>query len=78
MERPIYKIAEEIQADWKKVSPYAVPYLQAMNTLENITDHYMYDDVIAKDIILRFLCNAGTWKGETARRIKAELNALVK
>lgn len=76
MERPIYKIAEEIRNDWKKISPFALPYLQAMDTLEKVTDKYIFDD--AKDIILRFLCNAGTWKGETARRIKAELNALVK
>ena len=29
MKRPIYEIAKEIRADWKPVSPYAKPYLDA-------------------------------------------------
>jgi hypothetical protein len=74
--RPIHVIAKEIRADWKKVYFGAMPYLQAMDGLNSITDNYGYDT--AKSIILYFLANAGTWRGETAKRIKAELNKMIK
>ena len=73
--RPIYKIAEDISKDWgAKVNYAAKPYLQAMFTLTNITDYYGMDT--AKGIVARFLCNAGSWRGEVAREIKKELKAL--
>jgi hypothetical protein len=30
-----------------------------------------------KSIVLYFLSNAGTWRGETAKRVKAELKKMV-
>jgi hypothetical protein len=74
--RPIHEIAREIQQDWS--NPYfgAVPYLEAMSTLSTIEDNYYADD--AKTMVLYFLANAQTWRGETARRIKKELKELVK
>ena len=74
--RPIYYIAMDINNDWKNINPYAQQYLEAMFSLENISDSYFADD--AKTVILYFLSNATTWRGETAKRIKAELKALVK
>lgn len=74
--RPIYQIAAEIRKDWKNVNYGAVPYLDAMNSLERITDNYMADS--GKSVVLYFLSNAGTWRGEVAKRIKKELNALCK
>ena len=74
--RPLYEIAAEIRRDWKKVYFGAVPYLDAMQTLNNITDNYIMDS--GKSIVLYFLCNADAWKGETARRVKAELKAMSK
>ena len=74
--RPIYAIAAEIRYDWKKVSPYAAPYLQAMFSLQTINDRYVFDS--ARSIVSYFLANAGSWRGETAKRIKAELKAMVK
>ena len=74
--RPLSVIAREIKADWKKVYFGAVPYLQAMATLNSISDRYMYDS--AQSIVLYFLANAQTWRGETAKRIKAELKAMAK
>ena len=62
--RPIYEIAEEIRADWKPVSPYAKPYLDAMFSLNDISDDYFADS--GKSVVLYFLSNAGTWRGETA------------
>lgn len=74
--RPLYEIADDIKAHWKKISPHAEPYLQAMNHLSSIEDNYGYDEGIA--VVLYFLSNATYWRGPDAKRIKAELNALVK
>jgi hypothetical protein len=74
--RPIYVIANEIKKDWTKVYFGAVPYLEAMLTLDKVTDKYGWDD--AKSIINYFLVNASTWRGEKAKQIKAELKVMVK
>jgi hypothetical protein len=76
MNRPLYTIAREISQDWTKPYFGAVPYLQAMATLDSVEDDYIHDS--GKSIVLYFLSNATTWKGETARRVKAELKALCK
>ena len=76
LRRPIYEIAREIRADWKTVSPHARPYLEAMFFLYDVTDYYFSDS--GKSVILYFLSNASTWRGETARRIKEELKNIVK
>lgn len=73
--RTLSKIASEIRADWKNPSPYAKPYLDAMATLQSINDSYWYDS--GRDVVLRFLCNASTWRGDKARAIKLELKELV-
>ena len=74
--RPLYTIVREIHNYWKNVSPYAVPYLQAMFCLETINDNYGFDS--GRSIVSYFLCNAGSWRGETAKRIKAELKTMMK
>lgn len=72
--RPIRDIAREIRVEWKNVYFGAVPYLDAMFALDSIDDHYIADD--AKTIVIYFLSNATSWRGEAAKRIKAELRAL--
>lgn len=73
--RPLREIAREINRDW--THPYfgAVPYLSALGELNKITDSYYYDS--ADDVVRYFLANASTWRGETARRIKAELKSML-
>lgn len=73
--RPLYLIAQDIRKNWSKVYFGAVPYLDAMRTLNSIHDYYGCDS--AHEIVLRFLGNASTWRGEDAKRIKAELKAIV-
>lgn len=73
--RQIKDIAKEIREDWKNISPAAKPYLNAMFQLNCIDDKYGFDS--ASEIVLRFLCNAQTWKGEKARQIKNELKKLI-
>ena len=76
-QRPLNVIANEIQKDWSaKVYFGARPYLQAMSTLNSVNDNYGMDS--GRSIVNYFLANAGTWRGETARRVKAELKAMVK
>jgi hypothetical protein len=74
--RPLRAIAAEIRAAWPKPNYAALPYLNAMTYLEDIDGMYYADS--ARSIVLYFLSNATTWRGPEARRIKAELNALVK
>ena len=73
--RSISDIAYDIRADWKKPYFGAVPYLEAMYQLDSIRDNYYYDS--GRSIVLYFLSNASTWRGETAKRIKAELKAMI-
>ena len=73
--RELYEIARDIRNNWKKVSPYAEGYLEAMGTLRNIEDYYFLDP--ARSIVARFLCNARGFRGEAARRIKKELNDIL-
>jgi len=75
MARLIKEIAQEIREKWTKVSPYAEPYLEAMMELDTIDDYYYLDT--AEEIVLYFLCNAGSFRGEDARRLKKELRDLI-
>lgn len=75
-ERKLCDIAAEINEDWENVYFGAVPYLQAMTTLHTIKDEYGMDS--AESIVIYFLSNASTWRGEVARRIKKELKAMAK
>ena len=72
--RSLKVIASEIKSDWSNVYFGAVPYLDAMSQLDLITDKYYEDS--AKSIVLYFLSNATTWRGEVARRVKAELKKM--
>lgn len=72
--RPLYVIAREIRATWPKVWFGAVPYLEAMESLDTINDSFGYDS--ARDIVIYFLSNAKYWKGADAKRIKDELRAM--
>jgi hypothetical protein len=74
--RTLSAIAAEIRGDWPKPYFGAVPYLNALSSLSSITDSYYCDS--AREIVVYFLSNATTWRGDTARRIKAELKALLK
>jgi hypothetical protein len=76
MARPIHEIAHEIQRNWPKPYFGAVPYLDAMLWLNTIDNNYGADS--GKEIVLYFLSNASTWRGEAARRLKAELKQIAK
>jgi hypothetical protein len=54
----------------------AVPYLNAMSTMDKITDNYGLDE--GTSIVAYFLGNATNWRGDTAKLVKAELNKRLK
>ena len=72
--RALYEIAADVRADWKNVYFGAVPYLEALEQLDKVTDQFYAED--AKTQILYFLSNATTWRGEVARNVKAELKKI--
>lgn len=69
------QIALLIKKYW--VKPYfgAVPYVEAMQQLMSVDSKYGCDD--GKTIVLYFLSNAATWRGEVAKAVKAELKTRV-
>ena len=68
----IYEIAAEIHADWGAKTYFgAKPYIEALHCMETAESAYGADS--GRSIIAYFLANAGTWRGETAKLIKAEL-----
>lgn len=76
--RTFAAIAREIKQVWgPKVYFSARPYLEAMLTLETTDPNapYLYKD--ANTIVRYFLCNAATFRGEDARRLKAELKSMI-
>ena len=72
--RSIRSIALDIRKEWVKVNYAAKPYLDAMMELNSINDKYGFDN--ARSIILYFLSNASSFRGERAKALKAELKAL--
>lgn len=79
IERPLSEIAAEIVRVWVKkdgtpnVYYAAAPYVEAMFALDKITEDYFADS--ARSVVRYFLANAATFRGEDAKRIKAELKA---
>ena len=74
--RPLHEIAREVRSDWgSKVNFAAKPYLDAMSGMGDISGSYGLDSGVS--IVTYFLSNARTWKGETAKRVKAELKAMI-
>lgn len=79
MARSLYDIASDIIADYGdrgKNLPYcADPYVRAMQMLDTIDDYYYNDS--GREVVMYALSNLGGWRGETARRVKAELKAML-
>ena len=72
----ISNIASFVWSDWKATSKNGVnnaakPYLDAMLDLQTVEDKYGLDS--GKGIVLYFLSNATSYRGEQAKLVKAEL-----
>lgn len=69
-------LAALCREDWDNVYFGAVPYLNALASLDTLDDQYGLDP--AEEVVVYFLSNAQTWRGELARAVKAELKRRLK
>lgn len=74
-QRSLSAIAKDILRDWKNMCVYAKPYVLAMSDLSTLDDGYWFED--GESIVLKFLANAQTWRGEVARKVKQELREML-
>jgi hypothetical protein len=74
--RPIHVIAREIRNNWPKPNYAALPYLDAMRSLDSIKDPYYADS--GESVVRYFLANAMTFRGDKARELKTELKEILK
>lgn len=72
----VSEIAYAIAKDWQNINPYAADYLNAMKEIRDIDGSYYTDS--AKSVVLYFLANASSYRGESARAYKSILKAMVK
>jgi hypothetical protein len=74
--RTLSAVAREILADHREQGKElyfgAVPYVRAMLALDALDDRF--GDEKGADIVPYAVSNLSYWRGETARRVKAELN----
>jgi hypothetical protein len=78
--RKLHQIALEIALIWSKernLGKYyaALPYLEAMQHMASARENYGHDS--GKSVVLYFLSNAQQWRGDDARRLKAELKDML-
>lgn len=82
MTRPLRAIAFDIIASMEgtlsatsNTRLWTAPYVDAMGQLDTLADTYGEDS--AESIVRYFLANAEGWRGEHARRLKAELRTML-
>lgn len=75
--RTFQQIARDIKSTWLNVYFGAVPYLEALLTLDTTNPNALYGIETAGDITRYFLANAQTFRGVDARRLKAELKSML-
>ena len=68
------EIAKDVQETWSSVNYAAQPYLDAM-LQDDGSGMYFYDSMAS--VVAYFLSNATGWRGDDARRLKAELKKAV-
>ena len=76
--RTFAEIAREIKKVWAKPYFGAVPYINAMVMIDSSDKNSLYLYENAESVTRYFLANAQTWRGEDAKRIKAELKSMIK
>ena len=73
--RSLNAIAKDIRQSWKNISFNAAPYVDALEFLNRIEDTYIVGNGVS--IVEGFLTNASSFRGDDARRIKAELKEML-
>ena len=76
--RFLCEIAQDIERNWRPVTNKgAAKALAEMKTMMSIEDSYGCESS-GRSVVQQFLAHDTGWSGETARRIKAELDAMLK
>jgi len=79
LERPLAEVAAVVRLDLRRqgkpVYFAAVPYVGAMGSMWSMKDRFGADS--AEEVVVRLLGNLGSWRGEVAQRVKAELKGAV-
>ena len=70
-DKSIAELGLIIRTDWARPYFGARPYITALCQIHSIDDYYGNEP--ATHVIRYFLANAGQWRGEVARAVKAEL-----
>jgi hypothetical protein len=70
---PLYELADVIwrEGRGKPWFNYAKPYVEAMGSLTTASDQYFMDSGVS--VCLYALSNLTSWRGEVARKIKADI-----
>lgn len=84
--RTFSDIAAEVLNLWKtkygKNLPWslkcALPYLQAMLECDTTDKNARYYAETVESVVIYFLANITNWRGDDAKRIKAELKSMLK
>lgn len=86
--RTFSTIAAEVVGLWRKTYgpaenlplslKCALPYLRAMLKCNTTNKNMPYCAETVESVVLYFLANITYWKGDDAKRIKAELKAMLK
>lgn len=76
--RTFKEIVKEIRTLWSKPYVGAVPYLEALGTINSSDKDAPYLFEMAADLVPYLLSNMTTFRGADAKRIKAELKEMVK
>lgn len=76
--RTFSQIVKEIRKVWKNIYFGAEPYLDALSQVHSSDKNAPYLFETAKDQVVYLLANMTTFRGEDARRIKAELKEMIK
>jgi hypothetical protein len=87
--RTFSEIAQEVMNLWKaKYGKYsrnlpwslqcAIPYLQAMLECDTTDKDAQYYAETVESVVVYFLANITSWRGDDAKRIKAELKSMLK
>lgn len=75
--RTFKQVALDIKSTWLNVYFGAVPYLEALLTLDTTNPNALYGIEKANDIVEYFLANAHTFRGAEAKRLKHELKSMI-
>ena len=76
MARDLSTIARDVRKHWKRIPYSARPYVDALASIRTVQDIYINES--SASVVRGFLDNAATWRGEDAKRVKAEVRAMVR